>query len=110
VFLELEVKPSSSTDLLSFRESVQSIPEGDHPGVEIVDYGFGVYSLGGYETFAVLSDLPEVDHKSLYLTAYINGWNFILLYAVYALYFEKSMPVVERVIDSIRISAAVPGK
>jgi hypothetical protein len=62
---------------------------------------FGVYSLGGYETFAILSDKPEANSKALYLTTYINGWEFILFYAVSVPYFEKHMPIVERVIDSI---------
>lgn len=78
-----------------------------HPGTTILDEGFGVYSIAGYDTYAFLyTDYkdPTSTKKGIGLTCRIGYQQMSILFVGTPESFDQNWPTVQKMIDSIKIT------
>jgi hypothetical protein len=109
------VKKSAANSPQEFRSiynryaySIYSFAFGN-PAIRIIGEGFGIYSIAGYDTYAVrFSDSnienPSDPREGMALTSRIGYQEMTIMFEVPRDSFDQQWPVIQKMIDSIKIT------
>jgi hypothetical protein len=108
--VSVSVQPTTMTpdEFRSIYSSMAYRIANDEPGMTIDGEGFGIYSIAGYDTYAYEYDDSNIQdptnpHKGLHLFSLIGYHKMSLLFLSDPESFDKQMPAVQKMIDSIKI-------
>lgn len=114
--ISIRLSPSKANSYEQFIISAEDYPDYVSkriPSATIEGSGFGYYSLGDLQTYALLLSNPDsltIDDKMLQLVVYINGWNLWFTYWASDFTFrpdftfKEEMPMVQQMIDSLHFN------
>jgi PsbP-like protein len=104
------VSPSKANNPQEFRDVVSSLSsylENHNRAITIMGKGFGRYSIAGYDTYAIAyrnAEDPTNPLSFLTLISRIGTQEMTIVYSDDQKSFEKQMPVVQKMIESIKIT------
>jgi hypothetical protein len=108
----ISVKNSAVSSPQEFRDFYSSLAysfANGIPGITIIGEGFGIYSIAGYDTYAFLFKDPNLRDptnpvKGMMLFRRIGYKEMSIAFGAPPESFDQQMPVVQKMIDSIKIT------
>jgi hypothetical protein len=108
--VDIYVEPSTANTPEEFRDSYSSLASdiaNRKPALTIVGQGFGIYSIAGYDTYAIVyrdSEDPTNPQKGMMLISRTGYQEMTIVFTGDPESFNQQMPIVQKMIDSIKIT------
>jgi hypothetical protein len=106
----ISVEPSTANTPEEFKDIYSSMTSelaNLSPGMTIMSQGFGIYSIAGYDTYAFVYRNAEYSTnplKAIALISRIGYQQMTIIFTSDPKSFDQRMPVVQKMIDSIKIT------